>query len=126
MSEIDGGTPATPGGSGGASSATLAALQAQYFYLDRNFNRLFAAATSDEQRDELRADYVQARENYWKARTEAFNDDDPMVAGLRQKVTDAQQQIERSGQRIGDVAALLDLITGAVNFGSRLVSLAAV
>lgn len=116
----------TTSGTGGGGSPTLAALQEQYFYLDRNFNRLFAATATDEQRDTLRNDYVQARENYWKARSQVFNEDDPMVGDLRDKVTAAQRKIEKAGERIADVGALLDTITGAVNFGARLVSLAAV
>lgn len=110
----------------GGTSASFAALQEQYFYLDRNFNRLFMATTTDEERDTLRTDYVQARDNYWKARTQRFNDADPMVDELQQKVAAAQQQIERSMERLDDVAGVLDTITAAVNLGSRLVSLAAV
>lgn len=110
----------------GGTSPSLAALQEQYFYLDRNFNRLFMATKTEEERDTLRTDYVQARDNYWKARAQRFNDDDPMVDDLQQKVTAAQRDIERAGERLDDVASLLDTITTAVNLGSRLVSLAAV
>ena len=113
---------ATPGA---GTNASLAALQAQYFYLDRNFNRLFTATTTDEERDTLRADYVQARDNYWQARVRRFNDDDPMVESLQQKVAAAQEEIERAGQRLDDVAGVLDAITSAVNLGSRLLALAA-
>ena len=108
------------------TSPSLAALQEQYFYLDRNFNRLFMATKTDEDRDTLRTDYVQARDNYWKARAQRFNDDDPMVEDLQQKVAAAQKEIERAGERLDDVAALLDTITAAVSLGSRLLSLAAV
>ncbi len=114
----------TPGAAGAAD--TFAMLQEQYFYLDRNFNRLFAAATTDELRDTLRTDYVQARDNYWKARGQRFNEDDPMVQDLQQKVGAAQQRIEKAGKRLENVAGFLDLVTEAVNLGSRLVSLAAV
>lgn len=118
-------TPTTPPAAGG-TSPSLAALQEQYFYLDRNFNRLFMATTKEEERDALRNDYVQARDNYWKARVQRFNDDDPMVEDLQQKVAAAQQEIERAGERLDDIAGLLDTITSAVNLASRLVSLAAV
>jgi len=107
-------------------SPSFTALQDQYFYLDKNFNRLFMATTTDAERDALRDDYVQARDNYWKARNQRFNDDDPMVEDLQEKVTAAQKQIERSGKKLDDIAGLLDTITAAVNLGSRLVSLAAV
>lgn len=116
---------ATTTPAGGGTSPSLAALQEQYFYLDRNFNRLFLATKTDDERDTLRTDYVQARENYWQARNQRFNDDDPMVQDLQQKVATAQRRIERGGQRLDDVAGLLDAITAAVNLGSRLVSLAA-
>jgi hypothetical protein len=126
MTDTTDGTAST--GTAGATSAadTFAMLQKQYFYLDQNFNRLFAATTTDDERDTLRTDYVQARDNYWKARGQRFNDDDPMVQELQQKVGAAQQQIEKAGQRLDDVAGFLDLVTNAVNLGSRLVSLAAV
>jgi len=111
---------------GGASSgATLAALQEQYFFLDRNFSELFAACTTDAQRDVLRADYVQARDNYLKARLEAFAEDDPMVAGLRDQIEQAQGEVERSAKELADVSATLELITKAVNLASRVVVLGA-
>lgn len=121
-------TPATgtPGDADAASSPTFATLEAQYFYLDKNFNRLFMATTTDDQRDTLRNDYVQARENYWKARNQRFHDDDPMVADLQQKAAAAQQEITKAGAHLDDVAGVLTLITNAVNLGSRLVSLAVV
>ncbi|HEX2165383.1 MAG TPA: hypothetical protein VHM02_15685 [Thermoanaerobaculia bacterium] len=108
-----------------AGSASLASLQEQYFYLDKSFNRLFLATTSDEQRNTLRTDYVQARDNYWHARTRSFNDDDPMVADLQKRIGAAQKEIARAGRKLDDVAGVLDLITNAVNLGSRLVALAA-
>lgn len=114
-------TDATTGGSG-----SLAALQEQYFYLDKNFNRLFMAATSDEQRDTVRTDYVQARDNYWQARARRFADEDPMVADLQKRIAAAQKEIVRAGKKLDDVAGVLGLITNAVNLGSQLVALAAV
>jgi len=115
-----------PDTTNGATGATLAALQKQYFFLDRNFSKLFAACATDAQRDALRVDYVQARDNFLKARTEAFAEDDPMVADLRGQIGDAQSQIEKSAKKLADVSKTLDLITKAVNLGSRLVTLGAV
>lgn len=121
-------TPASAGSgdAGAATSPTFATLEAQYFYLDQNFNRLFMATTTDDQRDTLRNDYVQARENYWQARNRRFHDDDPMVADLQRKAAAAQRDVAKAGEELDDVAGVLTLITDAVNLGSRLVSLAVV
>ncbi|HEX2254512.1 MAG TPA: hypothetical protein VHQ65_14680 [Thermoanaerobaculia bacterium] len=108
-----------------SDSQAFQALETQYFYLNTNFNRLFAAAKTPEDQDTLRQDFVQARDNYRKAQVERFRDGDPMVQDLTAKVVAAQKQIEASAEKLQDVSKVLDLVTDAVNLASRLVILAA-
>jgi len=98
-------------------------LKKQYFFLDTNFNRLSAACQTDEQRDQLRREYVNARDNFWEARNRAFREDDPLVQSLNEELKDAQNKIEQllSGEK--NIAELLNVIAQAVGLASRLITL---
>lgn len=100
-------------------------LRDQYFLLDRSFNRLFAAATSDEQRDALRRDYVTARDAYWEAQNRVFLEDDPLVEALERDLAETQATIEERIETLDDVAAALAAIAESVRIGGALVALGA-
>ena len=105
------------------ATASFKALKDQYFLLDRNFNALFAACTLDTQRDELRAAYVNARDNFWEARNRSFHDDEPLVKKLIADLKATQQEIEDSLQNLEDIVKTLQLVTAAVRLGSSLITM---
>jgi len=98
-------------------------LQKLYFTLDRNFNKLFATCQTEEQRDQLRAAYVNARDNFWEARNLAFQENDPLVKGLTEELRAAQKQIEKFLRNLQDIVETLKVITAAVHFSSSLITL---
>lgn len=98
-------------------------LRDQYFLLDRSFNRLFAAAATDAERDALRRDYVTARDAYWEAQNRAFLEDDPLVDALERELAAARTTIEERIERLDDVPAALAAVAEAVRVGGALVAL---
>ena len=100
-------------------------LKETYFTLDVNFNDLFAACQTDDEKNMLRTDYVAARNNFLTAQNKILSDDEPMVKDLVAQIQAAQSQINNELQNLQDVASLLKVITVAVNIGSKLTSLTA-
>lgn len=107
------------------NGTTLANLQKLYFFLDQNFDDLSAKCTTDDQRKQLRHDYVVARDAFVKARYLVFQDDDPMVKSLNDKLGTDQTQISGLLTKLQDVTKLLGLLTSAVNLAGRLIALGA-
>ena len=109
-----------------AESASFQILKDQYFLLEDNFNRLFLACRTDEERDRLRRDYVNARDNFWEARNRVFSDNDPHVQGLAQELKETRAKIDGMLASLQDVGTLLQAITAAVRLGSSLITLGSV
>jgi hypothetical protein len=107
------------------AGATLANLQNLYFFLDQNFDDLIAKCTTDDQRQQLRHDYVVARDAFVKARNSVFQDDDPMVKSLNDKLGAEQTQISGMLTGLQDITKLLAMLTSAVNLAGRLLTLGA-
>ena len=106
-----------------ADSPSFKELKETYFLLDRNFNKLFAACTNEEQRDRLRMSYVTARDTFWEARLRVFQQNDPLVKKLTQDVKDAKDKISGMLNNLKEIVKVLDAITAVVHLGSSLITL---
>jgi methyl-accepting chemotaxis protein len=106
-----------------ADSPSFKSLKDQYFLLDRNFNKLFAACTNAAQQDELRRDYVNSRDNFWEARNRIFSENDPQVKKLTKELSDSTDTINGMLQNLQNITKILNTITGAVRLGSSLVTM---
>ncbi|MBV9929000.1 MAG: hypothetical protein JOZ96_28565 [Acidobacteria bacterium] len=106
-----------------ANSPSFKELKEIYFLLDLNFNKLFAACTTEEQRDRLRVSYVTARDNFFEAQNRVFQQNDPLVKKLTQDVKDAKEQISGMLSNLKQIVKVLDAVTAAVHLGSSLITL---
>ena len=106
-----------------AESLGFRALKELYFALDKNFNKLFDACETDEQKDMLRQQYVNARDNFWEARNRVFISNDPQVKELISELQEATATIQELLEELEEIAKVLDLIKGAVCLGSSLVTM---
>jgi hypothetical protein len=104
-------------------SESLAVLEEQYFLLKENLPALLDAATDEQQRKDLRAQYKQARNNYWAAQNKVLNENDPKVQQAAAGARAHQKSMEAALQHLTNVATTLDIITGAVSAGTHLVSM---
>ncbi len=105
-----------------ADSQSFKNLKDQYFLLDRNFNKLFAACNAAQQ-DQLRRDYVNSRDNFWEARNRVFAENDPLVKTLNKELKDSTDLINGMLSNLKNIAKILNLITGAVRLGSSLITM---
>jgi thymidylate synthase len=99
-------------------------LKTLYFTLDQNFNELFGACQTDAQRNQLRKDYVNARDNFWEAQNRTFREDDPIVKQIGVDLAKVQTKIQKDLGKLKDIVSMLQFIDTAVSLGSRLITLA--
>lgn len=102
----------------------LHSLEAQYLFLTQHLADILAACQTDDQRNQVRANYVTARRNYWDAINQIFHDDDPKIEQAVAQMKDAQNSLEKMTKDLANVAKVITAITTAVKVGSELASLA--
>jgi chromosome segregation ATPase len=98
----------------------LQELEATYFTLQSQINTLSQACQTQQQRDAISAQYVQARQNYWACVNQAFHDDDPQVVSLTTQIDAANQQLSNAVQQMGDITTTINDITNVVTLGAQL------
>ncbi|HYK36990.1 hypothetical protein [Alloacidobacterium sp.] len=99
---------------------SLQSLEDQYMLLTQNLSMILAACPTQTERDQVMAQYVASRRNYWSSLQKIFHDNDPTVASLVQEMHDEQQKIKDCTKHLNDIARVIDIITDAVNVGAAL------
>ncbi|HEY0429257.1 MAG TPA: hypothetical protein VGC76_15865 [Pyrinomonadaceae bacterium] len=106
-----------------ANNSQLALLEKQYAFLDKNFEKIFNKAPTDDEKIQFRQDYTTARDNYYEALNRTFNDNDSFVKSLTKELKDTQTQIEQMTASFQNIVLLLDTITAGVRLASSLIVL---
>ena len=106
--------------------ATLENLKTLYFFLDQNFDDMSAGCRTDDERQQLRQDYIVARDSFGKARNLIFLEQDPIVASLNAQLETAQQQLNGWLSGLKEITEVLSIATDAVSLAGRLVAIGAV
>jgi hypothetical protein len=102
----------------------LSSLEAQYLFLTQNLAAVLDACQTEDQRTIVRANYVEARRNYWDAINQIFHDDDPKIEDAVAQMKDAQDSLQAMTQDLANVAKIITTITTAVKIGTELASMA--
>jgi predicted phage tail protein len=102
----------------------LQSLEAQYLFLTQHLSELLDACQTDDQRNQVRASYVEARRNYWNAINQIFHDDDPSIEKVVEEMQDAQDSLQRMTQDLANIAQVINAISTAVKIGTELASMA--
>jgi hypothetical protein len=102
--------------------SALKLVEETYLLLTRNFNKLYEACKTEEQRNQLRQAYVQARDNFWEAQNRVFQENDPLVADIVKELSEAEEEIKRRLEDLKKIAQVLQAITKAVRLGSSLIT----
>jgi hypothetical protein len=106
-----------------AETTSFKAIKDQYFFLDRNYNKIRNACTTKAERDKFRRDYAIARDNFWEARKRIFIENDPLVKSLIEELKSAQEKIKNLTDNLTNIVATLDAITAGVSLASSLIVL---
>ena len=109
----------------GDGSKSFQDIWAQYNFLDRNYHHIESKCTTEDQKQQLRDAYTEARVNFWTAREKKFQDDDKTVKDLITRLDKAQQQIEQALENLRNIVTFLNQVTAAVGLATKLVALGA-
>jgi hypothetical protein len=104
----------------------LTSIQAVYFRLEAHFNDIFGACATNEQKDSLRHDYINARDTYWDALAKIFHDNDPVVIKLIEDTNDATKRIDQLLTNLQNIVEILKVVHEAVGLASKIATLAGV
>jgi hypothetical protein len=96
------------------------ALENQFMALYNNLFDLEARCSTADQLDTLHKAVAQSRDNYNAALRSALQDGDPEVAALTSQMGTIQVTLDQEVKDLGDIASILNVITKAVDIGSKL------
>ena len=99
---------------------SLQSLEDQYMLLTQQLPTTLEACTTQAQRDQVTAQYVDSRRNYWNSIQKAFHDDDPAILSLVQEMHDEQKKIKETAKQLNNIAQVINIITDAVTVGIAL------
>jgi methyl-accepting chemotaxis protein len=102
----------------------LQSLEQQYLFLTQHLSDILDACQTDDQRNQVRASYVEARRNYWNAINQIFHNDDPSIEQAVEQMHDAQDSLQRMTQDLANIAQVINAISTAVKIGTELASMA--
>jgi len=111
-------------GIGGRMGDALSSLEAQYLLLTQHLADILAACKTEDQRNQVRSDYVTSRRNYWDAINKILHDDDPKIAKAVADMKDAQTSLEKLTKNLANIAKVITAITSAVKIGGELAKMA--
>ena len=104
---------------------SLVSLETQYEFLTQTLSALLAACSTEEERDQIMAQYVSSRRNYLSCLQKIFHENDPQVATLVAEMQKEQQQIEDAAKHLENVAKIINVVADAVGVGTALAAKAA-
>ena len=107
-----------------AMGDALQSLEQQYLFLTQHLSDILDACETDDQRNQVRTSYVEARRNYWNAINQIFHDDDPRIEQVVEQMHDAQDSLEHMTQELANIAQVINAISTVVKIGTELASMA--
>ena len=103
----------------------LSSVESTYVLAERGFDRLYAAAATEAERQKVRDLYGAARDAYWKAVVAVLEDDSTVVAAIHEELRQKNRDLKKALEGPKDVTRTLALLTEAVRLAASLVTLGA-
>lgn len=103
----------------------LSSVEATYVLAERGFDRLYAAASTEAEKQRVRDLYGAARDAYWKAVVAVLEDDSTVVSAIHEELKQRNRDLKKALEELQDVARTLALLTEAVRLAASLVTLGA-
>ena len=104
-------------------SEALDTLQSYYFKLTENLDDYLDRCKTDDQKKALKAEYQQARLNFYTARNKAFAVNDPQIAKVVVDLKAAEDSLQKLTEQLADIAKIINAVTTAVRLGTELVGM---
>lgn len=106
-------------------NSSLHELEEQYFTLRANIDKILGQCTTDLQKQEVFAAYLQSRLNYFRGINCIFDQGNDQVKKLTNDLKAAKTEIDQQLADLRNIVKVLNVITAAVNIGTKLVALVA-
>jgi hypothetical protein len=103
---------------------SLKALEEQHYTLYRNRDDMEANCKDDACKRQVWDQYSTARRNHDDCINKTFNQGDQQVIDLTKECQDKTAEINKALQDLSDMTKVLQVVTAAVQVGSKLASLA--
>jgi hypothetical protein len=103
----------------------LASVETTYVLAEKGFDRLYGAASTDGEKQQVRELYGAARDAYWKAVVAVLEDDSTVVAAIHDDLRRRNRDLKKALEELKDVSRTLALLTEAVRLAASLVTLGA-
>jgi len=98
-------------------------LKDLYFFIELNFTQIYFLCENDDQVNQLRKDFLTARDNFEEAGDRDFHENDPLRKMAIMQLRDYQQKLEHMPYSMQDIQVVLNAITATVHLGGMLVAL---
>jgi hypothetical protein len=102
----------------------LAQLKKYYFDLNDNFATLVGQCTTDDQRNQVKNEFVVARDAYLKAQNQVLIDHDNTLAAMTKQLGDLQKQIDNAISSAEQIAKILQILATASGVAAKIVTTA--
>jgi hypothetical protein len=111
-----------PAPTNSAAQQALEQLQKYYFYLNDNFASLIGKCTTDDERNQLKIDFVVARDAYLKAQNDVLVEHDGILATLSSQLSGLQKQINDAVASAQNIVKVLQLVAIASGVAAKVVT----
>jgi len=102
-------------------SSAFILIKDRYFQLDKDFDLMMNACTSDEEKKQLKQDYIISRANYRRSLNLNFEENDPIVKDLCDKLGAVEERISKGIKNLGITSNILIMITESVKIASSII-----
>ena len=96
-------------------------IEKRYFQLDREFDKLLSACKSEDEKKELKRDYIIARSNYKKSMNLTFDQNDPIIKELTGELSSIEKRIEKDIKVLQNAGSVLKMISESVKIASSII-----
>ncbi len=102
-------------------SNTFTLIRDRYFKLDIDFENLLLNCKTEEEKKNLKTDYIISRANFRKALNLCFDENDPIVNDLIKKLEDLEKRIEKEIHNLNNISNVLKMISESVRIASTII-----
>jgi hypothetical protein len=96
-------------------------IKERYFQLDKDFDLMMTACKSDDEKKQLKQDYIISRANYRKSLNLNFEENDPIVKDLTGQLAKLEDRINKDIKNLGITANIFNMISESVKIASSII-----
>ncbi len=100
---------------------TFTLIKDQYFMIDNNYDSLFNACTTKDEKRILKRNYMASRTNYRKSLNLIFDENDPVINELTNELSKLEERIKNDIKKKRKALNVMKMISDAVKIASNII-----